>query len=398
MATAAIVTARQNAGRKRKGADLKNRVSFHLQLHLGDEVRLPEGETSVGLLRSQLRSREPGQQESEEPSKSKKEKKSLKHEIGTRFEVWIKKFNTKSQTIGFSSWQERLLIVTDRRLFVISRTEAKLESMTQSASPEKSTATVHASKDLEIVDSIPVEEIISVEFNNGQNGWEPVFELKPPTLKKKLQEIILKVAEFLNIDIKLKAKNEEKREETRQLIESVQGLLTQEYLRQLFIEEDSYWGGLVRIVTDPEGFNRGHPFYFLLKKETYSSLKGALHWKQATKGISRTLSNLNWQNKAPQTNAVSKKSEDQKVVRKLQKLAHKRRLEVKRETRFLRLQTYLQSIWNSKRFNFIVLFLIVSNFVFTVQQLENTDPARQPYFEKIDLAYTIIFSCGDSLL
>jgi hypothetical protein len=45
------------------------------------------------------------------------------------------------------------------------------------------------------------------------------------------------------------------------------------------------------------------------------------------------------------------KTEDERVVRKLRKLAAKRRLDVKRETRFLRFQAYLQRIWNSNSYN-----------------------------------------------
>jgi hypothetical protein len=198
-----------------------------------------------------------------------------------------------------------------------------------------------------------------------------------------------KAAEFLKLNIKFREKNEELRNDARGKIDSAQQLLSPEKIPELCADEKSYFEGILRIVTDPEGFNRGYPYYFLLKKDTYNSWTGTLDWKQARR---------NWHVNIAKTKLVSKSPQNEKVVRKLKKLALKRRLESKRESRFLRLQAYLQSIWNSKRFNIIVLFLIVSNFVFTVQQLENTDPARQRYFEKIDLAYTIIFSCGDSPL
>jgi hypothetical protein len=67
----------------------------------------------------------------------------------------------------------------------------------------------------------------------------------------------------------------------------------------------------------------------------------------------------------------------------------RRQIELARETQFLRL---------CYPFNIAVLMPIVSNFDFTVEQLQNTDPARRPrhsIFEHIDLAYTLIFTLGD---
>ena len=50
--------------------------------------------------------------------------------------------------------------------------------------------------------------------------------------------------------------------------------------------------------------------------------------------------------------------------------------------------------WNSVLFNFLLLVLIVSNFAFSVMQLENKDPDMQPFFENVDFVYTIIFAIG----
>jgi hypothetical protein len=107
-------------------------------------------------------------------------------------------------------------------------------------------------------------------------------------------------------------------------------------------------------VTDLEGFNRGYLRYFLVRKETNRSCKGASDWKQTRAEISRTLSY--WQrslrsnqalagNRSPEKRMIKKVNERSKAGRKHG--GAKRRLDVKRETRFLRLQAYLQSIWNS---------------------------------------------------
>jgi hypothetical protein len=391
MATAAAVTARRNAKKKGKGAGNTTRASFHLQLHLGEDVSLPKGQTSIGLLRSPLLVGSNQSAEApEETAKSHKRKKSLDNLIGTRFEVWAQKFNNKWEQNQAPKWQERLLIVTERRIFLASKEVAKSNN-------ERSGSNQPSDKDLEIVDSIPMEEIISVELNDGSQKWTPVFVKKPPSLKKTMQEWFQNAAEFLNLNIKFKQmKNEQLIDDARGMVESTEHNLSSEEIILQLTNEEKYFGSLIRVVTDPEGFNRGYPFYFSVKKNSYVSWKGTVHWRQARDGISRSLSLL--QLKQPSKKAGPRKAEDRKVARRLKKLATKRRLDFKRETRFLRFQAYLQGIWNSKRLNIVVLFLIVSNFILTVQQLENNDPSRQRYFEDLDLAYTIIFSIGDALL
>jgi hypothetical protein len=401
MATAAAVAARRNAGKKRKDASNKSGVSFHLRLHLGEDASLPDGLTQVGWLRSPLRSKERNQESPLESNKSRKKNQNQGHNAGTRFEVWTKKFNNKSKI-----WQDTLLIVTERRLFIVSKKDSK--TVEQSADGEESKDVLKPNdwiqptdKDLEIIDSIPMDEIVSVELNTDylNKPWSPVFVEKDRPIEKALQKWFQSVAESLSLNIEFKSKNQKMRQQAIDAITAAEEQLKQdagEFRQQLTSDpQNSYCEGLIRVVTDPEGFNRGHPYYFLVRKDTFKSWKGTLDWKQAREGISRTLSHLQRRNKQDISRARKAEDLDNKVERKLKSLAAKRRLDVKRETRFLRLQAYLQSIWNSKRFNIALLFLIVSNFVFTVQQLENDDPSRQRYFEDIDLAYTIIFSIGD---
>jgi hypothetical protein len=393
-AAVAVVAARKNRKRKSAAGNKKDGISFHLRLHLGEDASLPKGESSVGWIRSPLHQKRDkitqNTSEFPEPTRKSKKEKNLNHNIGTRFEVWVKKFNDKwEEQTESAKWQDRLLIVTERRLFVASMKLAKpIESPAGDAESIQLT-----DNDLEIVDSIPMEEIVSVELeaNDDTVQWKKVFEPKPITLRRKLQEWFQYVAEVLSLKIRFEIKSEIKIAEARDRIEKIQEQLRSEEIRQELIER--YCPRLIRIVTDPEGFNRGIPYYFVVKNDSYRSWKGTLDWKQARSGFKRTLSN--WQQKQHSEAYSSKKKLDVKVAGKLKKLATNRRLEVKRETRFLRFQAFLQYIWNSKRFNLILLFLIVSNFVFTVQQLENTDPSRQRYFETIDLAYTIIFSIGE---
>jgi hypothetical protein len=423
VAAAAAFVARKNACTKRKGH--KDRISFHLQLHLGDNVSVLEekisyGETSVGWLRSTLlppagspaspaspqnRKQRPdwlrGAETPEETGScctSRKERKNLNHYIGTKFEVAAKKFNNGwTPENDFAMWQNRLLIVTERRLFLASW---KLtESVQQFDGNEWDTPD---SKDLEIVDSIPMEEIVSVEqCEVGTTQWTPVFEEeRAPSLQIKLKEWFEKFGEdFINKFVN-KSKGEQTREDakkmrkmTKEKVDSIQQLLISEQVKNYCNEPklQGYYENFVRIVTHPEGFNRGHPFYFLLRKGSF------LHWKKQKS--SRPLFGLSFATKHGRANdATQNEPEDQRFVRKVKWLAAARHKEVERKTWFSRLQIYLQRIVHSGVFTMVVLALLISNFVFTVQQLENDDPSRQPYFEKIDMAYTIIFSIGSALL
>ncbi len=321
-----------------------------------------------------------------------KERKNLNHYIGTKFEVGAIKFNNSwTPESDFAMLQERLLIVTERRLFIASWkfTESKQQY-------DGSVWVTPDNKDLEIVDSIPMEEIISVEQCNADTKqWTSVFE------EERALSLQIELHEWFEIfgeDFINKSQSERSREHTKKMrqktkdqIDSIQEMLISEQVKEDCKKlEESYHENLVRIVTHPEGFNRGHPFYFLLRKDSF------LHWKKQRN--SRSLLNLPSAGMQGRANDATKnEQDDQRFVRKVKKLAAARSKEVKRKTWFLRFQKFLQRILDSRVFTMVVLALLISNFVFTVQQLENDDPSRQPYFERIDLAYTIVFSIGSAL-
>ena len=71
-------------------------------------------------------------------------------------------------------WQERLLIVTEKRLFIIIKKSNDIKGGTSSVSEVQLQAKVTdkiLDKDLEIVDSIPMEEIVSVEVGSTNGLW-----------------------------------------------------------------------------------------------------------------------------------------------------------------------------------------------------------------------------------
>ena len=127
---------------------------------------------------------------------------------------------------------------------------------------------------------------------------------------------------------------------------------------------------ILSISTAPAGFNHGQTYHFLLRKQDYSCTDG--------------------DDDIP----LRSSADAEALTARLAALAARRRAESARETRFLRLQRRLRLAWNSIPFNLAVLVLIISNFVFTVEQLQNADTARQPFFERVDLIYTIVFALG----
>ncbi len=128
---------------------------------------------------------------------------------------------------------------------------------------------------------------------------------------------------------------------------------------------------MLRILTKPSKFNRGEPYYFLLRKQDYPCLDAS-----------------------EKTAPLRTRDDANALASRLAALAARRHTEHARENRFHRLQKMLRHAWNSVPFNLLVLALIVSNFAFTVMQLENKDQDMQPFYENVDLAYTIIFAVG----
>jgi hypothetical protein len=140
--------------------------------------------------------------------------------------------------------------------------------------------------------------------------------------------------------------------------------------------------GVLKITTKQDGFNRGRTYYFMVRKNSFRSTRKKLHQTD--------------EKEKDYDKDAGKKKHLQKVGTKLHELADNRKAAYNREHRFQLLQEALQGIWNSVPFNICVLILIVSNFIFTVLQLENKDPSQQAFFENVDLAYTIIFSIGNA--
>jgi hypothetical protein len=389
---AAAITSLRNARTKTKGKfeDESSRepVSFHLELILGNDFSLSHRQTSVGVLRmpfqrNKSQSMRPDQAENNaEPSKSAHRRwfkrsifdpKASSNVAGTKFEFWVKKFcyKTPNSEVEGCAWQDKLLIVTEKRIFIVTQKE-------KAASKERrgSTASVtdESNSELEIVDSIPMEEILSVQVEDEKDGkWEESstervrnwFWEWAKQQKKKYYSVLFEQGEENGMG------QDSEKEKRKNDIEKIQSKL------RLKIEDSAQdcCDRILRITANPSGFNRGIPFFFLVKNK--KPIRLVKTWTELEKDV------------------LQKQGGLIKLANQLSTLATKRRTDHKRETRFLRFQQALQCVWDSMAFNLVVLGLIVSNFIFTVQQLENNDPGQQRYFENVDLAYTIIFTIGE---
>ncbi len=233
---------------------------------------------------------------------------------------------------------------------------------------------------LEIVDSIPFEEVECIRMGRpGNSDWGNNLSRTRKVVSGFLHNYFGPIANFLH-------------EENRDA--SVAGLDT-EAEKQLMggFTDNEDFHGFLRITTKISGFNRGRPYYFMIRKDSFRSLKKPAG--QNDQDLTKLQDDTVAKKQKQKIQDDSEKNDLQRVCRELGILAARRQVTFKREHRFQLFQEKLKEIWNSIAFNICVLLLIGSNFAFTVEQLENKDPSRQSFFETVDLTYTVIFCAGE---
>jgi hypothetical protein len=155
-------------------------LSFHVTFLLGRDFVLPAGLSSVDVLRKPLYPHIKSEPSSEAfegyrrlmrsnsqapPGNSTAKVPNL---TGTKLELWTKKFKSSQSSNEDnmeSAWQERLVIVTEKRIFLITEKQNTVSDQRAHDSP---VPTQRTSKkvEYEIVESIPMEEIISIELDD----------------------------------------------------------------------------------------------------------------------------------------------------------------------------------------------------------------------------------------
>jgi hypothetical protein len=195
--------------------------------------------------------------------------------------------------------------------------------------------------ELEIVDSIPLHEIDAIKSISGVGAC-----LRSPRIASMKKAASASTTSFLYED------NNHINDKNQRLMDK--------YDRVLANPDRTF--SCLRITTTPEGFNDGRPYYFRFGSDFDDSNP----------------------DKEPILTFAGR----------IEELSDAQKQSVAFRVRFRRFQAALQRVWQSVPFNMLVLFLIVSNFFFTVRGMENTDPDSDAFFEWVDMIYTILFTLG----
>ncbi len=260
-------------------------------------------------------------------------------------EVWVKKLKIKNDK-GKLEWQKRLLVISQKRLFIVMEKPG--------------------TECLEIVDSIPLQEITSVDILS-QKKIQKVdtrsFSIDMSTSFTLVEEWAQTAAGGRKSpQLNALEESPDAKDKNRKL---------QDYYDTLLTLNAPGQGGVLRITTLPDGFNDGQPYYFT-DFVAVQKLRGA-----DDKNSSRALP-----------------SDLQTVEDELQRLSRAYAKVFARDTRFERLQASLRRVWNSVWLNTAILAFIVANFVCTIRGLENRDPRYDALYERVDLFFTVIFTVG----
>jgi hypothetical protein len=267
-------------------------------------------------------------------------------------EFWTKKFNSGCTVPNFeNSWQDRLVVVTERRIFIITKKfDPHSVSVCNTVQGRTSISSLYEKDSLlEIVDSIPMEEIVSVEMkddaalhdedevshNDNGNGSIKGSKKDASTHGKRISSYIQFASNLLN---KTQSVSEDANTTASDIhcLRETLSTPNAQCARQLFCPS------LLRISTSPGGFNHGQTYHFLVRRDGHRLLDKSGEEVLADSG---------------------------RLVRWITAMADRRRREHASETRFARMQQRLQAVWDSVPFNVAVLALITSNFVFTVEQV-----------------------------
>ena len=281
-------------------------VSFHLALLLGNQFTfqtLPENifhgrKNSVAVLRLPFENFKANQYD----STNTKERM-----------IWVLKGTEKAS----EAWQEKLLLVTERRMFLISKTETAPSDAGEGVALHDE---VSSRESYEIAESIPMEEIRSIQFCSESKSWseENTSTAQPKTLAAKFLAVMDSLLQSLVGDI-----TEDKLVGRPKLSATDRAAFERGLWESMPENAHEYYPRMLRITTVQSGFNLGQDYYFLLKKGDYPYFR--------TSDVMDT-----------------RRLEDEKSAaefeRKLARLAAKYREAFYRKTRFTRLQQKMHKV------------------------------------------------------
>ena len=310
-------------------------------------------------------------------------------------EFWTTKFNSSTTVYDTNGndklWQDRLLLITEKRIFIVTEkaTGKKGGMMPQAKQASLGNGKGHTDSgsgfSMEIVDSIPLEEIISITLdmeshpgtwsNDGMNSSRRKSQSFFQEMKANLQEIEHNLRNCRPESSTPNAPAPTRTSRSLDMKRLTSNSRTSRSLEKSSPSRDildrNELEPVLRILTKPGQFNRGEPYYFLLRKQDCPCVDTEDH-----------------------SMPLHTRADAEGLASRIASLAARRHTEHAREHRFDSLQKKLCRAWNSVAFNLLVLVLIASNFAFTVLQLENKDPNMQSFYEDVDFAYTIVFAVG----
>ena len=315
-------------------------TSFHLKLMLGRDFVLPDGQSSVDVLREPL-----------------KENSLATNKTNTCAEMWTMACSIPHQDHGSNEidfcpdWQEKLLLVTEKRIFMIGGDHSKFQQNGKAGGDT-----------LEIFNSLSLEEIDSIAFV-GPNGIENLNcendeNITSASFPTRLYETCIRFALSKNIK------------------ENNTGLDSFDKVVHTSASRDHNAHNchelVLKLSTKSVGFNRCQTIYFMLKKQDYPCVN-------KTELIKRPL---------------QVQEDCSAFANRLWRMSRLRRAEAESLTNFRHIQKSILYVWRQRVVRLLLLFLIVSNFVFTVQDMENKDPDWVGFYSNAELAYTVLFSIG----
>jgi hypothetical protein len=366
----AAATVAKRGSKEAHTANMSEPVSFHLAFLVGNNYVLPDGKNSVDVLRMPFLSSVRNEECPETALNSRSKfisyfdgnlfSSKTSNLTGTKMEFWAKKYtSTQSASDDVEkAWQDRLLIVTDKRIFIITmkKTVDHKELTGQSSrsasddQTKRALSRISSQVDLEIVDSIPVEEITSIRLETKPGVWDADSDSEPSSCLRSAASLLPRVRARDSGDpvpppspsnslfaAEQQASDRSLRRGEQQ--PSERGLRRAFTFRQpstgaislpasrgqpVPVTLDGHCEPILRIATKPGGFNRGQPYYFLLRQQDHHCLE-ATAAAAAGDGVAAR-------------RPLRDRADAEALAARLDALAARRRGEHARETRFLRLQ------------------------------------------------------------
>ncbi len=286
----------------------------------------------------------------------------------TKMEIWIQVFNSKySEHETGKRWNERLLIVTEKRMFIARKTSGFKSS--------DETLGTH----LEIVDSIPMKEVESVQLElDAQGTWDDGGGKPSANSAHAAFASISKAASRLAERIAPSDAAGSRAGSVRNLLPTGADLLAgggggggdggggggvgKALRERLPGDAGDYSGRLLRIATKAGGFNHGQCYYMMLRRGEFPRLRrgGAEVARDAIGGGGGGGDGGGGGGGAGDAAAEA-------LAARLGKWALRCAAASRRRTRLARAQRRAREAWESTGFHAALLVLIAANFVFTVK-------------------------------